>query len=290
MYYYQHHIGDFDRATRHLTRIERSVYLDLIFMYYETESALPLDVGALCRKIVARTEDEKSAVLAVLDEFFHETPSGWFHDRCEEELADYRKKSSQASEAGKASAAARAERRNAAMAGKSPTGVERRSNGNSTDVERTLNGRATDVQREANDSATEGQQPVNEPSTNHKPLTTNHKPVTKKEQSAPADADAVMFPGVDPQVVADFKQLRKQKRANVTKTAMDKIAGEAEKAGITLEAALRICCSRGWQGFEADWIARDAAPRSGGRPSINDFGSRNSSAADPFTTLKKDWI
>jgi uncharacterized protein YdaU (DUF1376 family) len=167
MYYYKHHIGDFDRNTRHLSRIERSIYLDMIFLYYESEAALPLDVAALCRKIVARTEEEKSAVLAVLDEFFHETPNGWFHDRCEEELAEYRKTKSQASDAGKASAQARKERRELAL-GKSPRGVERRSNENPTTVERPLNDRATEAQRT-----------VNETSTNHKPLTTNQEPIQK---------------------------------------------------------------------------------------------------------------
>lgn len=250
MNYYSHHIGDFDRATRHLSRIERSVYLDLIFVYYDTESPLTLDVGALCRKIVARTEEEKAAVLAILDEFFHETPSGWFHDRCEEELDAYRKSKSQASAAGKASAAARAERRAAAMG--SPTGVERRGNENPTTVERPLNDRSTEAQRT-----------VNEPATNQEPITNNHKPVTKEKQSAPPTGDAELFPDVDPQVIADFKALRKQKRAAITKTAMERIAAEAALAGLTLEAALRICCSRGWQGFQASWVtAKDGAASS----------------------------
>lgn len=248
MNYYSHHIGDFDRATRHLTRIERSVYLDLIFAYYDTEAPLTLDTAALCRKIVARTEEEKSAVLAVLEEFFHETPNGWFHDRCEEELDGYRKSKSQASAAGKASAAARAERRMAAM-GKSPTGVERRGNENPTTVERPLNDRATEAQRT-----------VNEPPTNQEPITNNHKPETKEKKSAPPAGDAVLFPNVDPQVISDFKALRKQKKAAITQTAMDEIVVQAEKAGMTLEAALRVCCSRGWAGFKAEWVLRDAGP------------------------------
>lgn len=80
----------------------------------------------------------------------------------------------------------------------------------------------------------------------------------KEGASAPPTGDD-LFPDVDPQVVSDFKTLRKQKKAAITKTAMDKIVAEAAKANITLEAALRICCSRGWQGFEAEWVA----PRAG---------------------------
>lgn len=138
MNYYSHHIGDFDRATRHLTRTERSVYLDLIFTYYDTEQPLTADMAALCRKIVARSEEEKAAVLAVLDEFFTSTPAGWYHDRCEEELDAYRKSNTQKSAAGKASAAARAERRQQAINGNQtsvPTSVERCSNGTPTNQE-----------------------------------------------------------------------------------------------------------------------------------------------------------
>jgi len=48
MNYYPHHIGDFNSATRHLTRIERSVYRDLIELYYDTEAPLSRDVDKLC--------------------------------------------------------------------------------------------------------------------------------------------------------------------------------------------------------------------------------------------------
>lgn len=164
MNYYSHHIGDFNNATRHLTRIERSIYRDLIEMYYDGEQALALDVAALCRKIVARTEEEKAAVLAVLDEFFHETPGGWFHDRCEEELDAFRKTRTQAAAAGKASAMARAERRRAAMTGNATT-VERDGNENPTTVERPLNDRCVSVQQNANSAPT-----------NQEPRTKNQEP------------------------------------------------------------------------------------------------------------------
>lgn len=177
---------------------------------------------------MARTEEEVAAVVAVLSEFFHETPSGWYHDRCEEELESYRKSTSQKSIAGKASAAARATKRQQAI------------NGISTAVEQASNGTPT----------------------NQEPVTTNQEPVTK-EKKAPPIGDDILFPGVDPQVVADFKALRKQKKAAITKTAIDKIVSEAAKAGWTLEDALRMCCSRGWQGFEAEWVAKRANTSSG---------------------------
>ena len=138
MKYYSHNIGDFDKKTRHLTRIERSIYSDLIDVYYDTEKPLDLNIAALCRKIIAREQNEKEAVLAVLDEFFVETPLGWFHSGCEEVIAAYRKTTSQASEAGKASAAAKKKRLEDALNGKS-TAVEQPFDSGSTEVQPTIN-------------------------------------------------------------------------------------------------------------------------------------------------------
>ena len=142
MRHYQHHIGDFDRATRHLTRIERSVYRDLIELYYDTEQPLPIDAAWLCRKIIARTDEESTAVEQTLNEFFSETPTGWYHDRCEAEIDSYRANMSQKAQAGRASAEARRLKRQQAC-----------------------NGRSTEVE-----------QPGNGTPTNRKPLTVNHEP------------------------------------------------------------------------------------------------------------------
>jgi hypothetical protein len=59
--------------------------------------------------------------------------------------------------------------------------------------------------------------------------------------------------GVSEQTWADFKALRNAKKAPITARAIEGIANEAMKAGMTLEAALRECCSRGWTGFKAEW-------------------------------------
>lgn len=90
MNHYPHHIGDFDRATRHLTRLERGIYRDLLDLYYDTEQPLTLDMAALCRKIIARSNEESTAVEQVLNEFFTKTPSGWYQARCEAEIEAYR--------------------------------------------------------------------------------------------------------------------------------------------------------------------------------------------------------
>jgi len=143
MNYYKHHIGDFDKATRHLTRIERSIYSDLIDLYYDTESQLPDDIQWICRRVLAHSNEEATAVEQVLKEFFVKTPKGWYHDRCEAELDEYKTSNTQKSVAGKASAEKRRLKREQAL------------NGNPTSVE----------------------QPCNGTPTNHEPLTINHEPV-----------------------------------------------------------------------------------------------------------------
>lgn len=60
--------------------------------------------------------------------------------------------------------------------------------------------------------------------------------------------------GVSEQTWHDFKALRNAKKAPITARAIEGIAKEAMNAGMTLEAALRECCSRGWTGFKADWV------------------------------------
>ena len=154
MYHYQHHIGDFNNATRHLSRLERSLYRDLLELYYDTECQLPNDLPWICRKIIAN--DCSTDVERMLNEFFTKTPNGWYHDRCELEIEKFRASNSQKSIAGRASAAKREAKKQQAL------------NGNPTPVETPLNGTPT----------------------NHKPITNNHKPYIKPTS---AHADSIEF-------------------------------------------------------------------------------------------------
>src|SRR5690554_2708956 len=87
MNFYPHHIGDYITATAHLTMIEDGAYRRLLDLYYSTEKELPRDRKALYRLARARTPDEQEAVDIVLEEFFHDADDGWFHSRCDEEIA-----------------------------------------------------------------------------------------------------------------------------------------------------------------------------------------------------------
>jgi len=84
-------------------------------------------------------------------------------------------------------------------------------------------------------------------------------PDSKKDQKTAPDGD--LLAGVDPQVARDFTALRNKLRAPITATAVAGIKREADKAGLTLNSALAMCCERGWRGFKADWAKPDPAAK-----------------------------
>lgn len=107
MNYYQHHIGDFNNATRHLTRVERSLYRDLIELYYDTEKPLIDDIAWLERKMMAKSDEESDALLVVLNEFFTLEEDGYHNSRCDIDIGKYHSNTMAKVKAGKASAAKR---------------------------------------------------------------------------------------------------------------------------------------------------------------------------------------
>lgn len=229
MNYYQHHIGDFNSATRHLTRTERSIYRDLIELYYDTERAISLDLAMVCRKICAN--DEREVVQAMLDEFFVETADGWVNERCERELEAYRSKSGKAKE----SAAKRWQ-------------SERNANAMPTHSERIADAMLTN---------------------NQEPITNNQEPITKAKPKNTASYDAIpdlVAAGVDPQKAVDWLAVRKAKRAAQTKTAIEGVLRNIAAYGISADQGIQICCERGWVGFDGAWLNARASPT--GKPDV----------------------
>ena len=153
MHYYQHHIGDFIKDTSFLTNEEVGIYLKLLWLYYDTEQALPNSMFELSMKVNAREEQDK--LLGILDMFFTLKDNQWHHTRCDKEIKHYHQQLDTASKAGKASAAKRALNKN-------PTGVER-----------SLDLRSTDVQ----------------PTNNHKPITINQEPKVKTQRGSRLPTD-----------------------------------------------------------------------------------------------------
>jgi uncharacterized protein YdaU (DUF1376 family) len=89
MNYYEHHIGDYDANTSHLSWAEDMAYTRLIRWYYRKEKPIPVDLSEACRQIRAVSREQKAAVDAVLKEFFELRDDGWHQDRCDELITAY---------------------------------------------------------------------------------------------------------------------------------------------------------------------------------------------------------
>lgn len=85
MRHYPFHVGDYRSATAHLTDAEDLAYRRLLDYYYDTEQQIPLDLGAMARRLRV----DSSVLNIVLADFFVETPDGWHHERCDAELEKY---------------------------------------------------------------------------------------------------------------------------------------------------------------------------------------------------------
>lgn len=240
MNYYPHHIGDFNSATRHLTRIERSVYRDLIELYYDTEAPLSPDVDKLCRLLIARSDEEQAAVLQVLNEFFAATEQGWRHARCDAEIARYHGNKEAKSVAGKASAAKRARQ------------AQHRKTGLGADAV---------------------QQPLNVGATNQEP-----EPETRSQQEpalAPCprragfDAAAIVLPEwLDPEDwkswVADRKDRKKPITQEGARRQLQQLAGYRAD-GIAAHAVIAHSIASGYLGLFPPRDTARAAPPNRGR-------------------------
>lgn len=96
MNYFEHHIGDYDQATAHLTACEDGIYSRMIRWYMASESPLPADLKLIQRRVRAHSRDEKAAVQTVLGEFFELRDSGYHQHRCDEEVARFKSKQAKA--------------------------------------------------------------------------------------------------------------------------------------------------------------------------------------------------
>lgn len=74
--------------------------------------------------------------------------------------------------------------------------------------------------------------------------------------------DLVNDYGISQQHAAEWLAVRKEKRAKLTKTAMDRMMAECDKAGITLADAVVMCVERSWAGFKAEYLKGQPAKQS----------------------------
>jgi len=213
MNYYPFHLGDYASHTGHLDPMEDLAYRRMLDAYYLREGQLPKDVTEIARLV--RLRDDAATIRDVLNEFFEQTPEGWRHVRCDEEILKMQDKQAKARASAYASVSARKAK------------AQHPHNESTANAQRTFNERSTDVQL-----------PTPTPTP-----TPNIKTVAVKR---PDD--------VDEDVWDDFLAIRKAKRAVLTQTALDGMQREANKAGWSLNEAIRETVSRGWQSFKAEWV------------------------------------
>lgn len=233
MNWYPFHLGDYLSHTRHLTEMQDLAYRRILDWYYLHEKAPKATVPALAAMIGLPMYEED--VRVVLEQFFEETDGRWVNKRAEEELERYHARRRSASDAGRRSAATRG---------------------------KILNDRSTTVEQPFNDRSTT----VQPPSTDLQLTTTTT--TTKEEESARARRSRVSVScpeEVSPDIWEGWLAIRKAKRAPVSELALELLREEAAKVGWTVEAALKECVARGWQGFKADWVAPKAASSFGAR-------------------------
>lgn len=70
MHYYNFNPSKFSFETKHLSRLEKSIYRDLIDDYMSSEKPILADMDRLQRRLSCETEQERNALGTVLDEFF----------------------------------------------------------------------------------------------------------------------------------------------------------------------------------------------------------------------------
>ena len=90
MNYYSFNIGDYRRDTTYLSRLEHSIYRDLIDWYYLDEKPIPLETQVVIRRLRLATEEEAKALQSVLSDFFLQSDDGFHHARIDSDIAEYR--------------------------------------------------------------------------------------------------------------------------------------------------------------------------------------------------------
>ena len=159
--------------------------------------------------------DEKT-VRTLLKHFFISRDGAWIHIRCEREIKGFYDKSEKA----RASAKSRWD----------------------------ANTMQTQCERIANASKIDANVPKSDADC-MLPITHNPLPIIKTKTTT---AKMPTPDGVSPELWSDYLSVRKGKP--MTQTALNGIAREATKAGLSLEAGLRVCAERGWSGLKAEWL------------------------------------
>jgi len=99
MHYFEFNIKDYRADAFQLTLIQHGAYKQLIDQYCLNESPLTLNLEDLFYDLLIRGDDEKKAIVFVLEKFFDKTENGYVHKRCDAVIKKYQAKSNQSRDA-----------------------------------------------------------------------------------------------------------------------------------------------------------------------------------------------
>lgn len=239
MNYYPFHLGDYASHTGHLEPMEDLAYRRLLDVYYMREGALPADIQVTAKLV--RLRSCAADVESVLNEFFVLTEDGWRHQRCDSEIKKMQDKQAKARASAQASV-----------------------NSRRAKAERTLDESPTDVERSLVVSQTDVELPTPTPTPTPNNKEEAQAPSRKRDSSPPPARPE----DVEPQTWGDWLVLRRAKKAPVSETVISGARAEAAKAGMPLDAFLRVWCTRGSQGLQADWLSQHERTANGGTPKV----------------------
>ena len=83
--------------------------------------------------------------------------------------------------------------------------------------------------------------------------------IEEKRREEKRREDIVPPDGVSVSIFNDYLKIRKAKKSPLTATALNGLKREADKAKMSLQSVLEMCCERGWVGFKAEWIETELA-------------------------------
>ena len=238
MNYYSHRINDYRGKTAHLSLLEHGIYRQLLDTYYDTESPIPKETDLVCRRLCARTEDEKSAVVSILNDFFELTNDGWKHDVCDENIEEYHQKADTARTNGK----------RGGRPSKKPNKTKRVIHSNPEET---------------------GSQ------ANQEPLTKNHKPsIPPSPQTGddvfPESLNCTTFKNIWKQWREHRKQIKKPMTVLAEEKSLSKLSSLSLSDAIhTVENSI----SNGWQGLFPDKVAdsRQSSNRESEEPALREL-------------------
>lgn len=241
MHFYNFNINDFNSSTRHLSHLERALYRDLIDMYYQNERPIRDDFDNLCRKLIAKSDEEKQALQNVLNDFFvikklkGDKAPCWHHNRIDRELKKYKFCQTPSNKNQTPTNATTNE--NQTPCDRQKTHKQKvnylvnalRNKGIKANSRMRIGELQTLFDAHCKQASNENQTPTNATANdtnavsqvyNHKPITNNHKPNIKTSITQSAVADAVVCAGVELNEHQVEKNQQKPKKADVWKALL----------------------------------------------------------------------